>query len=160
MAATDLPAPLISYLEKRDNDRAEAAAALWAALTDRERALVKDAAVMGYVQGMQHPSGERIPKDSRITYIVVDACRAFPDLYPTLGVAAAPDARPAYSRWRVETRDPDADEWAPGMPFGSSDEAHARRALLDTHHPKCRDGRPVERRVVRETTTWTIEETR
>ncbi|KAF0646564.1 MULTISPECIES: hypothetical protein [Streptomyces] len=70
---------------------------------------------------------------------------------------AAEETRPAYSRWRVETRDPDADEWAPGMPFYSADEAHARRTSLDTHHPRWRDGRPVERRVVRETTTWTVE---
>ncbi|MFF9632901.1 hypothetical protein [Streptomyces fradiae] len=72
----------------------------------------------------------------------------------------APAARPAYSRWLVEARDPDADEWAPVFTFDSADEAHAQRAFLDTHHPRWRDGRPKERRVVRETTTWTVEETR
>lgn len=75
---------LLGYLAQRDAHRAEAAAAIWTDLTDRERGLIHDAAVMGYVQGMRHPTGERIPKDSRITYIVVDACRAFPDLYPTI----------------------------------------------------------------------------
>ncbi|MFE5967108.1 hypothetical protein [Streptomyces sp. NPDC056463] len=75
---------LLGYLAQRDVQRAKAAMAIWEGLTERERGLVHDAAVMGYVQGMRHPSGERIPKDSRITYIVVDACRAFPDLYPTL----------------------------------------------------------------------------
>lgn len=54
------------------------------ALTDRERALIKDAAVMGYVRGTLHPRGEPVPKDGAIVTEVIDACLAFPDLYPAI----------------------------------------------------------------------------
>jgi len=82
---------LIDYLEQRDADRTAASAAFFASLTDRERALVKDAAVMGYVQGKMHPQGEKHPKDSWVLSTVVTACLAFPDLYPAINFEA--DAR-------------------------------------------------------------------
>ncbi|MFJ2399821.1 hypothetical protein ACIOUE_00855 [Streptomyces xanthochromogenes] len=79
-----IPEFLIDYLAQRDADRQSAAAAAFEVLTDRERRLVHDAAVMGYVQGMRHPQRERIPKDSRIVARVVQECLAFPDLYPAI----------------------------------------------------------------------------
>ncbi|WP_433855141.1 hypothetical protein [Streptomyces kronopolitis] len=48
-----VPAFLVDYLDKRDAHRADAVNAVLASLTDRERTLVHDAAVMGYVQGRE-----------------------------------------------------------------------------------------------------------
>lgn len=83
---------LLAYLAQRDADRLNAAAELFAGLTERERGLVHDAAVMGYVQGTRHPHDERIPKDRQIVAVVVQECMAFADLYPTLtGYQPTPD---------------------------------------------------------------------
>jgi hypothetical protein len=79
-----LPDFLTRYLEQRAAAHAAAARDVLTALTDRERALVKDAAVMGYVRGTLHPRGEPVPKDSAIVTEVIDACLAFPDLYPAI----------------------------------------------------------------------------
>ena len=85
---TQLPADYVRYLAQRDAERHEATANAYAALTDRERALVRDAAVMGYVQGTLHPRGEKHPKDSWVTALVVQECLAFPDLYPAIHAAS------------------------------------------------------------------------
>lgn len=79
-----LPEFLVTCLEQRDTARFDAVNDTLASLTERERALVKDAAVMGYVRGMTHPLGERIPRDRAILAEVIDACLAFPDLYPAV----------------------------------------------------------------------------
>jgi hypothetical protein len=75
---------LIDYLTRQDAARVDRAAAVFGALTDRERLLVREAAVMGYVRGTMALKGEKIPKDSAITQEVVTACLSFPDLYPTI----------------------------------------------------------------------------
>jgi hypothetical protein len=82
--STDLPGFLVSYMRERDIGRANAVKDVLADLTDRERALVKDAAVMGYVRGTMAPKGEPYPGDRKIVIEVVDACLAFPDLYPAI----------------------------------------------------------------------------
>lgn len=82
---------LIDYLTRRDAERADNAASAFAALTERERLLVREAAVMGYVRGTMAPKGEKIPKDSAITQEVVTACLSFPDLYPTITGYVADD---------------------------------------------------------------------
>ncbi len=80
---TQLPAGLADYLAARDSARQRQTDDAIAALTDREQALVREAAVMGYVQGaMAH--GQAIPVDSAILRLVITACLAIPDLYPTL----------------------------------------------------------------------------
>lgn len=75
---------LLDYLTRQDAARTARAATAFAALTDRERLLVKEAAVMGYVRGTMAPKGEPIPKDSAVTQEVVTACLSFPNLYPTI----------------------------------------------------------------------------
>lgn len=72
---------------------------------------------------------------------------------------APPDqAHPPRTRWRVEGHDGDA--W---MPLGTFTTDHAvRLECLAAYRAAARcwaDGRPVEYRLVRETTTYTIEET-
>lgn len=80
----ELPAADLTYLADRDAQRADRVAAFLASLTDRERGLVHDAAVMGYVQGLMRDRSEGCPKDSQTMSLVIDACFAFPDLYPTV----------------------------------------------------------------------------
>ncbi|MFG3136074.1 hypothetical protein ACGFZA_07605 [Streptomyces sp. NPDC048211] len=84
-----LPDFLVRYIEKRDAARADAINAFLATTTERERALMKDAAVMGYVRGRTHPQGEKHPKDSAVLAEVIDAAFAFPDLYPAINAHLA-----------------------------------------------------------------------
>ena len=86
----ELPEFLITYMQQRDAERADAVAAFLASLTDRERGLFHDAAVMGYVQGLMRDRSEGCPKDSQVMALVVDACFAFPDLYPTVNAEPSP----------------------------------------------------------------------
>jgi hypothetical protein len=79
-----LPEALAAYLVARDRDREQHTDAALAALTLRERYLIREAAVMGYVQGAMSPRGEAIPPDSEVLRLVVSACLAMPDLYPHL----------------------------------------------------------------------------
>lgn len=78
-----LPDVIVQYVAGRDAYRAKAVAELLSGLTERELLLVKEAAVMGWVQGMRHHDLE-YPGDRQALVTVMDACRAFPDLYPTI----------------------------------------------------------------------------
>lgn len=80
---TQLPAGLADYLAARDRARNQQTDDAIAALTDREQALVREAAVMGYVQGAM-AQGQAIPADATVLRLVVSACLAMPDLYPNL----------------------------------------------------------------------------
>jgi hypothetical protein len=54
---------------------------------DRERALVREAAVMGYVQGVMAAGGlsrVQIPRDSATVRLVVMACQTVRDGFPLL----------------------------------------------------------------------------
>ena len=87
-----LPEWLMAYFDQQAHARAADVAEVLDGLTERERGLVHDAAVMGYVRGSMHPRGEEIPKDSLIVADMVNACLAHADLYPTLtGYAPEPD---------------------------------------------------------------------
>jgi hypothetical protein len=85
----EFPAELLVYLAKREEQRAQRVTRALNALTERERALVKEAAVMGYVQGAMRGD---TPPDSVAVHTVIDACFAFPDLYPTIAALGRKDA--------------------------------------------------------------------
>lgn len=83
-AAAPLPEWLVGHLVERADARQRRAAEVYNALTERERALVCEAAVMGYVQGLMRDRSEGVPKNSQVVALVVQECLAFPDLYPTI----------------------------------------------------------------------------
>jgi hypothetical protein len=89
----ELPAALIAYLQQRDAARADAVTTFLASLTDRERALIRDAAVMGYVRGRMHPKDEPHPKDSHVLAEVVAACLDITDMYPAISTEEAEGPR-------------------------------------------------------------------
>lgn len=82
----NIPEGLVAYVAARDRERAQQVSEALAALTPRERALVKEVAVMGYVRGALAAGAidAKIPPDSAVLADVVGACLAMPDLYPTL----------------------------------------------------------------------------
>lgn len=79
---TDLPPALLDYYAKRQQQRAEAVKTFLDGLTEYERSLFHDAAVMGYVRGSMHPRNADIPLNPAIVADVVNACFAHSDLYP------------------------------------------------------------------------------
>ncbi|MFF7476635.1 hypothetical protein [Streptomyces sp. NPDC008092] len=79
-----LPEFLVNYLAKQDAQRVNAVNEFLGSLTERERALVKDAAVMGYICGMTHPKGAPYPGDGSAVVQVVEGCLALPHLYPAI----------------------------------------------------------------------------
>lgn len=84
MTAVDLPEDLVRYLADRDRQHHHAVVETLAAMTDREQLLVREAAVMGFVQGQRAGTGAGTPRDSVILARVIDAALAMPDLYPTI----------------------------------------------------------------------------
>lgn len=68
-------------------NRAARAEAQLTLLTPRERELVREAAVMGWVQGVRTTGGseQHIPHDRDIVRQVVEHCQSFDDMYPLLG---------------------------------------------------------------------------
>ena len=83
------------------------------------------------------------------------ACNGGPCAHPAAGLDASQpatdQARPPREQWRVEGYD--ADVWLPvSRSFSSSEDAHARKRV-SKRYPD------MPTRVVRETTTWTVEET-
>lgn len=83
-----LPDGLIDYLAARDRAREQRTDDALAALTPREQALVREAAVMGYVQGAMASRRQEIPPDSEVLRRVVTSCLAMPDLYPAISRGA------------------------------------------------------------------------
>lgn len=75
---------MIEYLAGRDAFRASLVERFLGGLTERERALISDIAVMGYVRGSMHPPGEPQPKRTPVLAEVISACFSFPDLYPAV----------------------------------------------------------------------------
>jgi len=75
---------LMAYLAARDQARANATRATWDAMTHTEKRLFREAAVMGYLQGMwDHGNHDaKIPPDRVVVTAVIAAIHAFDDLYP------------------------------------------------------------------------------
>jgi hypothetical protein len=94
--ADALPEALVDYFAKRRADRAQVVDDFLAKLTPREKALITQAAVMGWVQGVRHHDAERIPKNTPLLAHVIDACFSFPDLYPAVTV---------FARYTVDVQD-------------------------------------------------------
>jgi hypothetical protein len=87
----EIPDFLFDYWQRRENARAEAVTAFLESLTERERALFQDGAVMGFVRGSLRSRDEEIPLNKPIVAEVVNACFAFPELYPAVnGYVPAP----------------------------------------------------------------------
>lgn len=84
-----LPEGMAAYLQARDQQRSARVAKMYESLTERERLLVKEAAVMGWVQGVRHHDA-KIPSDRDVVATVLDAASAFDDLYPTLANLGSP----------------------------------------------------------------------
>lgn len=147
--SADLPESLIAYFAERETQRADRAAAFLDGLTEYERHLVHDAAVMGYVQGLMRDQSEGVPKDSQIMALVVDACFAHPDKYPA--VHAAFEERRTEVEYFVESRQPDG-HWEQAS---SSDPRIGfivqRRSALEGRFPE------GEFRIARRTTSVTVE---
>jgi hypothetical protein len=84
----DLPDGLLQYIAEQDAAHATAAAkVLEEVLTQRERELVQEAAMMGWVLGMRH-ADVPYPGKERVVAAVVDACLAFSELYPAITAPA------------------------------------------------------------------------
>jgi hypothetical protein len=150
---TDLPAALVTYLVNRDAARADAVRTFLNDLTDRERGLIRDTAVMGYVRGRLHPSDEPHPKDSHVLTAVlaevVDACLAMPDLYPAIN--AGPDTYQRTVAYFVQCQQPD-ETWAQ-CSSTTTDPSRIVEQLAAQ-----RRARPeLEFRIARRTTTSVIE---
>lgn len=89
-----IPDALLSYLAAREQRRWENVDRAIGRLTPREQRLVREAAVMGYVQGTRSvPGGHngKIPPDLQIVGLVVDGCLAMPDLYPLIADYTEPE---------------------------------------------------------------------
>jgi hypothetical protein len=86
-AADEFPDVLVQYFQQRETARATAVAKFLDGLGNRERALMREAAVMGWVQGMRHHDLP-CPKDSKILATVVEACLSMPDIYPVIAHVA------------------------------------------------------------------------
>jgi hypothetical protein len=69
----------------------------------------------------------------------------------------ADEAHPAEHTWAAELHDPTADEWVPGTRYITRDRAVNALAHAKRLGSVWKDGTPVERRLVRATTTYTVE---
>ncbi|MCX4786501.1 hypothetical protein OG369_09985 [Streptomyces sp. NBC_01221] len=67
------------------------------------------------------------------------------------------EAHPAEHSWAAEMYDPLADEWVPGTRYVVRDRAVNHLEHASTIGPTWKDGTPVKRRLVRATTTYTVE---
>ncbi|MCX5253574.1 hypothetical protein OOK27_05225 [Streptomyces canus] len=124
---------------------------------DRLRAVVARVAQMADAWEQQLPEVIRTPA-------VVSAIRA------TLEPADDPsrladeaqqqpdtEAHPAEHKWAAELYDPLAEEWVPGTRYADRDRALNALAHAKRVGPTWKDGTPTERRLVRTTTTYTVE---
>lgn len=106
MAEQTLPPEIVAYLQSQSEGRVETANDAMKQLTDRERHILREAAVMGWVRGAMAAGGGRgaIPKDIAILVEVINCCRSNSDLYPKIAAAANGDLGPDWSDLREMAR--------------------------------------------------------
>jgi hypothetical protein len=95
---------------------------------------------------------------SEVSAQAADLVLAALDRYDTwaMGHTAGPEAHPPSTRWRVEILD--GGEWiADSRTYTARSLATDRYESENRQAPAWADGKPVERRLVRETTTYTVE---
>ncbi|MFE2563103.1 hypothetical protein [Streptomyces mirabilis] len=80
-----------------------------------------------------------------------------PDAATTVLEQYAAEAHEPEHTWAAELHDPLADEWVPGTRYIDRDRAVNALAHAKQIGPTWRDGTPTERRLVRATTTYTVE---
>lgn len=146
---TDLPKPLLNYFTARQQQRTEAVTAFLDSLSDYERGLFHDAAVMGYVQGLMSNRSEGVPKDSLVMALVAQECQALPDLYPTVNAAFA--ERRVTVEYYVQTQQPD------GTWVDSSSRTETPEAAVNLRDSLRRRIPDVEHRLARRTTSVTVQ---
>ncbi|MEU7737861.1 hypothetical protein AB0B51_33170 [Streptomyces griseus] len=136
---TPLPDGLVDYLIARDAERADAVTQFLGRLTDREHTLMREAAVMGYVQGRRHPQDEDQPKDTVTLRLVIDAALDLPDLYPAVAAVEEQVTTTTLEHF-VVVRQPDG-TWEQAS-SSSTDTAYIQRQLarMQATHPdwECR----------------------
>jgi len=71
---------------------------------------------------------------------------------------AETEAHPAEHSWAAELYDPLADEWVPGTRYADRDRAVNHLEHAAKIGPLWKDGAPTQRRLVRATTTYTVEQ--
>jgi hypothetical protein len=88
--ADRVPADLAEYFARCQERRKAKATKMWGLLKPRDQRLVREAAVMGFVQGERFgvtrkrgPFEGGFPSDAAIVEQVLIAVESFPDLYPT-----------------------------------------------------------------------------
>lgn len=85
MSEQAIPEQLVRYLAARDKERAENVRLTWEKLSPREQRLVREAAVMGWVQGVRSIPGSykaEIPRDNEIVSRVLEGCFVFDRRHP------------------------------------------------------------------------------
>ncbi|MGW5430388.1 hypothetical protein ACWET9_24730 [Streptomyces sp. NPDC004059] len=98
-----------------------------------------------------------------IALFIADAHDAIPALVAEVRrlraelAAESSEAHPTMHRWMAEIYDPTADEWVPGTRHILRPNAVKQLNHAKAIGPTWKDGTPVERRLVRETTTYTVE---
>ena len=99
---------LADYLDARQRQRDERVDVMLAAMTPRERRLVREAAVMGFVQGRMSSGGTH-PQDTAVMRHVLAACDHLPDLYPITASLGGPERvglptyEQVYQAWHATT---------------------------------------------------------
>lgn len=91
---------LIAYFADREAARIREVQALLACMTKRERALIREVAVMANVRASRHD--DTIPPDSTVLINTLSSCLNMPDLYPTIArIARRAARRPAAAPTRT-----------------------------------------------------------
>lgn len=79
-----LPKPMRDYLTQRQQERDAAITAVLEKCTEREQILMREIAVMAYVQGAMAGRAVAVPSDTAVLRRIVAECLDSPELYPMI----------------------------------------------------------------------------